>query len=340
MRDRRQEIQMARHPQARPEEVILDDNPVRLYLASLSPGSQWAMRHALETIASLLSGGRSRAEAFPWCGMGFRETATVRSTLARRYKPATVNRMLSALRGVLRHAWRLGRLDGEAYQRAVDFKNLSGKSLPRGRTLSGEELRALFATCAENPSPAGERDAALLAVLYGGGLRRAEAAALDISDFDPDARVLYVRHGKDRRERIAYLTTSSCRCLKAWIRKRGDAPGPLFCPVNRAGRVGTRRMRGECIAYILRRRQEQADLQPFSPHDLRRSFISDLLSSGADTFTVQDLAGHADPVTTARYDRRREAVKREVAGWLSIPSGGRNRAMSLIRKREDRPLSN
>jgi len=53
-------------------------------------------------------------------------------------------------------------------------------------------------------------------------------------------------------------------------------------------------MRGESIAYILRRRQEEAGVDSFSPHDLRRSTVTHLLDARVDVFTVQKLAGHAE----------------------------------------------
>jgi len=249
----------------------------------------------------------------------YQHTAALRSLLAERYAPATANKMLAALRGVLKEAWRLEQMSAEEYRRAADLAPVSGTRPLRGRALEGREVGALFHACAADPTAAGSRDAALLAVLYALGLRRSEVVALDLGDYTAATEALVVRAGKGNKARVAYATGGAARALDAWVRLRGAEPGPLFWPVNKAGRLTTRRLTDQAVLTILRKRAAQASVPTFSPHDLRRTFISDLLDAGADISTVQSLAGHAQVTTTQRYDRRGEATRRRAAGLLQVP---------------------
>jgi integrase len=156
-------------------------------------------------------------------------------------------------------------------------------------------------------------------VLVGGGLRRSEAGALLVEDYDPESATLRVRHGKGDKERIVYLTGGTGTAIEAWLKTRGRAPGPLFCHVYRTGRIVLERLTTSAIYQALRRRAARAGVRTFSPHDLRRTFISDLLDAGADLATVQRQAGHASPATTERYDRRGDHAKRKAAALVSIP---------------------
>ena len=294
-------------------------SPLRVYLARLAPTSRRAVRHDLDTIADMLSGGKADAEGIPWYLLRYAHTAAIRQRLAERYAPASANRMLSSLRGVLREAWNLELLPAEEFHRAASVKAVRGSRLPAGRSLSAGEIRALFIGCAEDPRPAGVRDAAVIAALYGAGVRRAELVQLDLSDYTVDTGAVRVRTGKGNKERLSYVQGMGCTAVEVWLDIRGAEPGPLFTPIHRSGRIHLRALREQSVYDMLRRRALQAGVPPFSPHDLRRSFAGDLLDAGADISTVQKLLGHASVNTTQRYDRRGEATKRKAASLLHIP---------------------
>jgi integrase len=294
------------------------DNPAVVYLESLSPGSYWAVRHSLESIAEILAGEDADPWTFPWEELRYAHTARVRRELVQRYAPATVNKMLSALRGTLKNAWRLGLMDADTYSRAVAVENVRARVQPKGEAVGHEELAALFQVCAEDPSPAGRRDAAMFAVLYGGGLRRAELCGLDLVDFDADNCSVMVRAGKGRRDRTVYLPESVCEHVKAWVEIREEEPGPLFCPVRMTGEVPISRLRGESLWYVLKKRQREAGLEGITPHQFRRGCITSMLEAGVDLLTVQELVGHSNAVTTARYDRRNDKVKRDAMRAISL----------------------
>jgi len=276
------------------------------------------MAQALRSIAEMM--GRTMADC-PWHLLRHHHTAAIRSKLAETHAAATANKMICSLRGVLKAAWRLTLMSSENYQLAVDITPVKGTTLPRGRALDGGELRQLFRVCAEDTSVAGRRDAALLAVLYGAGIRRSEAVGLDASDFNARTGELRIRGGKGNKQRLAYATGGTLRALDAWLTIRKDSDGPLFLGVNKGGKLGKGRLTEQAVYVMLKKRAEQARIGHVSPHDLRRSFVSDLIDAGADVSSVQQLAGHANIATTLRYDRRPEAAKARAAGLLHVPVG-------------------
>ena len=295
--------------------IPLDQHPAAVYLGRLSQGSRPTMRDALDIIARLV--GATDALSLDWARLRFQHTAAIRSALAAKYAPATANKMLSALRGVLREAWRLGQMDAEAYQRAADIEGVKGERLPAGRSLTLGEIKAIFDACEADQTAAGVRDAAVLALLRL-GLRRAEIAGLTLADYDSTGQAVKVR-GKGDKERLVPLVGGAGQAMTDWLTLRGDDPGPLLLAVNKGGRVVRHGITAQAVYYILRKRAGQAGVKDVRPHDWRRTFAGDLLDAGADLVTVQKLMGHADPKTTARYDRRPEAVKRKAVGLLHVP---------------------
>jgi site-specific recombinase XerD len=295
----------------------LGQNPAAVYLAGLSESSRRPMAHALATVAEMLT-GQADVLTVAWADLRFQHINLIRSQLAERYSVATANRTLSALRGTLEAARKLGQMTADDYQNAVDFKSIKGETIPAGRAIPPGELAALMDACSADQSAAGVRDGAIIALLYSCGLRRAELADLDLADFDQAANSLRVE-GKGRKERLVYPAAGAAAALGDWLVIRGDGFGPLFTQIRKGGHVKANRLTTQAVYHILKERAAQAGIGDISPHDMRRTFVSDLLDAGADIATVQKMAGHANVTTTSRYDRRGEEAKRQAAGLLHVP---------------------
>ncbi|NES24964.1 MAG: site-specific integrase [Symploca sp. SIO3E6] len=188
----------------------------------------------------------------------------------------------------------------------------------RGRALTQAEITALMAVCHNDSTTVGVRDAALIAILRGGGLRRSEVVKLNIRDFNSETGALQVIDAKGGKDRTVYLPQSAIPFVTSWLTVRGYQPGALLCPVRKGGEVQLRRMTPQALLLIIQKRAQEAGVESFSPHDFRRTFCSDLLDAGIDIVTVQKLAGHASPVTTAKYDRRGEETKRRAVQSLGF----------------------
>lgn len=291
--------------------------PLAEYLASLGPAGRRAVRGRLRKVALLTGADPERLEAIPWQALTYREVEAIKVRLAAEgAAPATINLTLAALRGLARYAADAGLLAGDTLARIERVKGARGSRLPAGRAAEAGELARLQAACAADPTPAGRRDAALLALLALGGFRRAEIAALTLDSYraggreGPRVRVV----GKGNKEREVPLHPDAQAALEAWLALRGRRRGPLFGPVDRWGHPRLRALSGTGVYRIVERRWREAGLPRLTPHDFRRTFIGDLFDEGVDTPTVQRLAGHANPTTTIAYDRRgTDAGRRAIA---------------------------
>ena len=296
----------------------LDRNPAAVYLAGKpSEAGRRGLQRSLDRAAEILTGGISKsALTVNWAEVRYQHVMAMRSLLIKaEAKPATINHILSAVRGTLREAWRLELISAETLARVIDVGNVSASVLPAGRHVSVGEIRRLFETC--DDTPVGARDAAMLALLYGCGMRRSEAVALELDDYEDGA--VTVRYGKGRKERIVYAPAGGKEAIDDWIVRRGGWSGALLCPVKKGGHIQRRAITAQAVLLRLRFLAKHARVSDLSPHDLRRSFVGELLDAGADISSVQQLAGHASVQTTQRYDRRPEEAKRRTAELLHVP---------------------
>ena len=335
-----------------------DQNPAAVYLASLpSDTGKRTQAHAIRVIARTLGADMN---SLNWGALRHQHTAAIRAKVAKTYSPATANKILSALRQALKQAWLLGQMPAEEYTKAIKLEPVTGGTRRAGRELSQAEILALINACQDDElkddqgkktgvtSPAGTRDAAMIALLYAAGLRRDEVVKLNVDDYDPESRKL-VLAGKRDKQRTVDITNGAADALHDWLAIRGTQPGPLFVEVSKGGKVLVERqsmlvkpfkkiggvdvpnkkagqtiyrggeMTSQAIYNMLAKRAQEAGIKNFSPHDMRRSFISHLLDKGADIATVSKMAGHANIQTTARYDRRPAEAKRKAAELLDVP---------------------
>jgi len=227
---------------------------------------------------------------------------------AQGYVKASITRRISELRSFCRYLVREGMLDRNPI-RAISSPKVP-KRLPNYLDLY--EVEALLAA-PDAMDPQGQRDLAILEVLYASGLRVSELVGLNLRNVDLQHGELRV-WGKGAKERVALLGEPACRALRRYIRegrpeliKGNRETNALF--LNRLGsRLSTR-----SVNNILDRYAKLAGLERrVTPHVMRHTFATHLLDGGADLRTVQELLGHADLSTTQIYTHVSQARAKEV----------------------------
>jgi integrase/recombinase XerD len=210
--------------------------------------------------------------------------------------PATINRKAACLRSFYRHLRREELVDDDPT--AALTPPSKSRKLPR--VLAYAEVKRLLDSVGGGDAIS-LRDRALLEVMYGCGLRASEAVGLDVNDVD--LRRGFVRpHGKGNKERTVPLGREAAAAVKRYLRAGrpeliGSRPrSKLF--VNFRGGPLTR----QGLYKIIRRHAKEVGLEgKMSPHTLRHSFATHLLSGGCDLRSVQEMLGHSDVATTQLY---------------------------------------
>ena len=204
-------------------------------------------------------------------------------------------RQLSAWRQFAEHLVRLGLLDANPAGRLKAPK--APQLLPKA--VDAEPLNALLDRAADADHACAARDLALFELLYGSGLRVAEAQGLDLADVLPEEGWVSVR-GKGGKYRQVPLTGKSAAALSAYLPQRAAATGETALFTNRFGRrLSIRQMQNRLRDWAA----AGGSPQHISPHMLRHSYASHLLQSAGDIRAVQELLGHSSLSATQIYTK-------------------------------------
>ncbi|EOW2356932.1 tyrosine-type recombinase/integrase [Cronobacter sakazakii] len=289
---------------------VVETTVLDAYISGLAPSGRRGITSLLNRSASILKRGADAA-SYPWEQLSFAAVAKVRAALLDDgYAVSSVNMALSALRGIAQTAFNLNCLEADTLARIRAVRRVSGDNQRKGRALSREEVRALVQAAKRHPQRIRCcRDVAIVMALCGAGLRAGELVSLEHRDYNNG--ILTVRQGKGRKYREIHVAAAVDKAIRAWIKASGvkEAGDALFNRVQRNGRVVSQPMTTTGLTGILAQLQHDAGIARFTPHDMRRTFITRLLEQGVDINTVRQLAGHSDISTTTRYDCRGESIK-------------------------------
>lgn len=279
------------------------------YISGLAPSGRRGITSLLNRSASILKCGAD-ADNYPWEQLNYAAVTKVRAALLDDgYAVSSANMALSALRGVAQTAFNLNCMNAETLARIRSVKRVSGDIQRKGRALDRQEIRALVQAAKQHPQTVRRcRDTAIVLTICGTGLRAGELVKLDRRDYNN--AVLTVRQGKGRKYREIHVADTVDKAIRAWLKvSANETDSALFSRIQRNGKVVSQPLTTTGLTGILAELQQTSCIARFTPHDMRRTFITRLLEQGVDINIVRQLAGHKDISTTTRYDHRGDVTK-------------------------------
>jgi integrase len=253
--------------------------------------------------------GKALDEFFRWeesaGGPGLNKAAVqaFRMELDRRgLAPSTTNVYLSAIRKLASEAADNALLDHELAAGVARVGGVRQAGVRAGKWLTAEEASSLIDT-PDQRTLKGMRDRAILALLIGCGLRRAELASLEVSSFElRESRwVLADLQGKGRRIRTVPVPGWVKRIVDEWLRTASIIEGAVLRRFRKGGRVTSAVLTEDAVWNIVRQYGAAIGHPTLAPHDLRRTCAKMCRAAGGDLEQIQFLLGHASIQTTERY---------------------------------------
>jgi site-specific recombinase XerD len=261
-----------------------------------SPSSQRSYDHAIrEFIEWYCSEPR----------LAFNKTVVTRYRISleqRHYAPSTINLRLAAVRRLAYEAADCGLLSADLAAGIRRVKGAKRLGVRVGNWLTAEQGKRLLMT-ADEASLRGRRDYAMLAVLLGCGLRRAELTGLRIEDLQlrEEHWVIADLVGKGGHVRTIPVPDWVKAGVDNWVAAAGITTGPLLRSINKAGRIWGNGFSPKVIWGVVKDKAASCDFQSLAPHDLRRTCARLCHQAGGELEQIQFLLGHVSVQTTERY---------------------------------------
>ena len=279
-----------------------------LRLADLEQ-SKNAVLHSLGAASSQESYGHAIDEFIGWyCSeprLAFNRTVVLRYRFFLEQKnlaPSTINVRLAAVRRLAYEASDTGLLSPDLAAGIRRVKGAKRLGVRIGNWLTVDQSKTLLG---EPPSGSlrGKRDRAILALLIGCGLRRAELVGLETEDFQirEEHCVIADLIGKGKHIRTVPVPIWAKRAVDEWTTAAGINAGAIFRRVSRLDQIWGDSITPKAIWHVVKAAAKRADIKNLAPHDLRRTCARLCHLAGGELEQIQFLLGHASVQTTERY---------------------------------------
>jgi integrase len=282
--------------------------------------SKSAVLNSLTSLSSQRSYDHAIREFIEWyCSeprLAFNKTVVTRYRISleqAHYASSTINLRLAAVRRLAYEAADSGLLSPDLAAGIRRVKGAKKLGVRVGNWLTAEQGKRLLEAF-DLGTLRGKRDYAMIAVLLGCGLRRAELAGLTFEELQQreDHWVIADLVGKGGHVRTVPVPSWVKTAVDAWREAAGIVSGPVFRTINKAGRIGDEVFSPKVIWGVVKAGCSRCDLGGVAPHDLRRTCARLCHEAGGELEQIQFLLGHVSVQTTERYlgckQRLRNAV--------------------------------
>ncbi len=254
--------------------------------------------------------------------LAFNRTVVLRYRIhleEKRFAPSTINLRLAAVRRIAYEAADSGLLSPELAAGIRRVKGVRRLGVRLGNWLTPEQGKSLL-NAFDEKSLRGTRDRAMVAMLLGCGLRRAELLAVTMGSIQQreDHWVIADLVGKGGHVRTVPIPTWVKSAIDNWTREAGITEGRVFRAINRGGLVWGEGMTSKVIWEVVKGAAKRAGIERLAPHDLRRSCARLCHQSGGELDQIQFLLGHVSIQTTERYLGCKQKLRHAVNDKMGI----------------------